>query len=217
MQRNPDCSDANPGSCIYFPEFTSIHPVQSGGGGSDFLSMAANGAGCFGGCPLPVSFNGLPVLPSELDFHMFGVGFHTAGPVTRVTALQMVTSTGPTVGSEITSELLAFDGQQLVAACLAQAPGGCFTDTQVTGTINGNPIAYQGNLTVSAPIITSVWIGTAPGGCSGPCAQGVSLRSPNPTHSRCSPLPLSAWLLQGSDGPDLRATQKPETEPLAVG
>ena len=141
--------------------------------------MAANGAGCFGGCPTPGQAG-----PEDVpgNFFMFDVSFHTGEPVTSVVALQMGLSTGPTFGSTVYPELLAFDGQRLVSSCVVMAPdAGCFSDVSLTGTYNGIPISWDGNLTVSAPDITSVWVGSAAfGGIGAQAVQFVSVPEPAP-------------------------------------
>lgn len=127
---------------LAFPQFTPIHPLQSAGGGSDFFFFAATGRGCFGGCD-PYPYGPDTVIPSDV-FSMFDVTFQT--PVNKVVALGMTVWDCDTACSG--AQILAFDGQQLVASGGAFGPDVCSPTTGFC-TVNA---------TVSAPVITSVWI-----------------------------------------------------------
>lgn len=170
MVLNENCSN---GPC-FLPRFTPIQPLQPGGGGIDTGFVAAFNNGCFSGCDLEFA---------PVGFSMFDVSFHAAEPVTSVVALRMPFVPGPDLGSIGFSEMLAFDGQQIVAECIAVLPveageTPCYRNTQVVGT---NPFGNDlvGNLTVSAPNITSVWIGA--GYAATPAfAKGVQFAVPEP-------------------------------------
>lgn len=153
--------DVGPIPC-FFPSLTAIHPLQSGGGGLDFGNLAADNNGCFQGCGVPFLGSG-PASPGDITslFKVFAVSFQTQKPVTTVVALQMPAfpMSCPSLSCETPAEVLAFDGQQIVSTCIVVAPGGCYSDTHLVQTTPGGiPAEYIGNLTVSAPEITSVWI-----------------------------------------------------------
>jgi len=86
--------------------------------------------------------------------------FHT--PVNSVEALGMMS--GINGGAFFAATVLAFDGTTLVASC--QGPpesnvhtAGCFKATSSTTTgPPGPPDFFTGNLSVSAPAITSIWV-----------------------------------------------------------
>ena len=114
------------------------------------------------------------------------LSFHTAKPVDTVVALEMPESHGPGLINTGFPQVLAFDGQTLVADCnlFTNSFGSC--SFQHTGTSVSPGLADFFSVTVSAPKITSVWItGTGPTfggssaegvkfGCSGACgAAGV--------------------------------------------
>lgn len=169
----PVCMGATTSIPCFFPNFTPIHPLQPGGGGLDEGNLAADNNGCFRGCGVPILGNGQPDTDVQLFFKVFDVSFQK--PVTSVVALQMPAfpMSCSSFACEVPAELLAFDGQQIVATCIVVSPGGCYSDTQLVQTTpSGIPVEYVGNLTVSAPKITSVWIAAGNIGAA-QFAQGV--------------------------------------------
>ena len=154
--------DVGPIPC-FFPSLTAIHPLEPGGGGLDYGSLAADNNGCFQGCGVPILGSGSPALVSDVLglFKVFDVSFQTGKPVTKVEVLQMPAfpMSCPSFTCVSPAEVLAFDGQRIVSTCIVVSPGGCYSDTHLVQTTPGGiPVEYIGNLTVSAPNITSVWI-----------------------------------------------------------
>jgi hypothetical protein len=83
--------------------------------------------------------------------------FHT--PVNSVEAVGMMS--GVNGGAVFAATVLAFDGTTLVASCqgpsVAPASGSCFSVTSSTTDPVGFVLA-TGNVFISAPAITSIWV-----------------------------------------------------------
>jgi hypothetical protein len=132
---------------LAFPQFTPIHPIQSVGGGWDQFFLSDSG--CFEGCGAPPPYGPNTTIPYYV-FSMFDVTFKT--PVNKVLAQGMTVWDCNLACSG--AQMLAFDGQQFVAADSAYG----FPTSQGPGCAPPTVDSCTVNLSISAPVITSVWI-----------------------------------------------------------
>jgi hypothetical protein len=132
---------------------------SQGGGGNDFARLFLPVSNCTN--PFSVACKSAGGTPDE-NSPMTATDFTFHTPVNSVEAVGMMS--GIDGGAFFAATLLAFDGTTLVASC--QGPpefnvhtAGCFKATSSTTTgPPGPPDFFTGNLSVSAPAITSIWV-----------------------------------------------------------